>query len=83
MKKDLQDRAVTNEREYFEDRILKRKLDLKPVIDWITPSFQADPSLNPFSSFSQGILSLYYSNISVHKFIIPFILNSISINISF
>ena len=83
MKKDLQDRAVTNEREYFEDRILKRKLDPKPVIDWIAPSFRADPCLNPFSSFSQGILLPYYSNISVHKFIIPFILNSISINIPF
>ena len=82
MKKDLQDRAVSNEREYFEDRILKRKLDLKPVIDWIKPSFQADPTLNPFTSFSQGTPSLYYSNISLHKFIIPIIINPISSNLS-
>jgi hypothetical protein len=83
MKKELQERAVSNEREYFEDRILKRKLDLKLVIDWITPSFQADPSLNPFTSFSQGIFSPYYSNISICKLVIAVIVRSIPINIPF
>lgn len=57
MKKDLQDRAVLNERAYFEDRMAKGKIDLSPVIDWIKPSFQIDPSLNHFTRFSKGILS--------------------------
>jgi hypothetical protein len=57
MKKDLQDRAVANEREYFDDRILKRKIDLNPVMQWIKPSFQADLSLNHFTAFSKGTFS--------------------------
>ena len=55
MKKDLQDRAVPNEREYFDDRLAKGKLNLTPVIDWIKPSFQGDSSsFDPFTSFSKG-----------------------------
>jgi hypothetical protein len=59
MKKDLQDRAVSNEREYFNDRIAKGKIDLTPVIEWIKPSFEANPPLNPFTSFSKGLFSKY------------------------
>jgi hypothetical protein len=59
MKKDLQDRAVLNEREYFDERIAKGKIELGPVIDWIKPSFLADPSLGHFTMFSKGILSQY------------------------
>jgi T-complex protein 11 len=56
MKGELQERAVANEREYFQDRIAKRKLDLNEVIDWIKPSFESD-STNRFASFSNGTFS--------------------------
>ena len=54
MKKDLQDRAVSNEREYFDERIAKGKIDLTPVINWIRPPFQADHSSDHFGGFSTG-----------------------------
>ena len=59
MKKDLQDRAVSNEQEYFNGRIANGKIDPTPVIEWIKPSFEAAPSLAPFNSFSKGALSKY------------------------
>lgn len=82
MKKDLQDRAVLNEREYFDDRIAKSKVDLVPVIDWIKPSFRADPSLNPFTAFSKGMLSRCFFNISIRQLIIALMLNSVPLDIS-
>lgn len=58
MKKDLQDRAVTNEREYFEERIAKGKINLTPVINWIGPSIQADPSSDHFRAFATAFVEL-------------------------
>jgi len=58
MKKDLQERAVSNEREYFEDRVSKHKIDLSPVIQWIKPVLQDDASHNHFKAFSNGISRL-------------------------
>ena len=60
MTKDLQDRAVSNEREYFDNCIAKGNIDITSVIKWIKPSFQDDPSLSPFISFSKGIFSEFY-----------------------
>jgi hypothetical protein len=57
MKKDLQDRAITNEREYFDDRIAKGKIDLATVINWIEPYMEAD-SNQPFSAFSKSVLDV-------------------------
>jgi hypothetical protein len=57
MKKDLQDRAVQNERDYFDDRVSKGKIDLAPVINWIKPPLEVEPTLNPFTTFSRGIFS--------------------------
>lgn len=57
MTKDLQDRAVSNEQEYFSNLIRKGRFDLKPAIDWIKLSFQSNSSLHPFTSFLQGIPS--------------------------
>ena len=64
MKKDLQDRAVSNEREYFDDRIMKGKIDLTPVLDWLKPSFQQSSQPQAFTAFSKGIISLIPSNCS-------------------
>jgi len=58
MKKDLQDRAVSNERDYFEERIAKGKVEMKPVFDWIRPALRAEPSLNPFTNFSKAFVNL-------------------------
>lgn len=58
MKKDLQDRAVSNERDYFDDRIAKGKVAIKPVLEWINPALQADPTLNPFTNFSKAFVNL-------------------------
>jgi len=58
MKKDLQDRAVANEREYFEERIAKGKIDLDPVIDWIKPALLADLPLSHFTRFSKAFVRL-------------------------
>jgi len=57
MKKDLQDRAVVNEREYFDDRISKGKIDLAPVIDWLRPSFENGSSFSAFTSAFIELLS--------------------------
>ena len=57
MKKDLQDRAISNEREYFEDRITRGKIDLTTVINWIEPFVEQNPS-QPFSAFSKGASNL-------------------------
>jgi hypothetical protein len=54
MKKDLQDRAVSNERDYFDERIMKGKIDLTQVIDWLKPSFQASLPSQSFTAFSKG-----------------------------
>jgi hypothetical protein len=56
MKKELQDRAVSNERDYFDDRVAKGKINLAAVIDWIKPPFQNQS--NPFTAFSQGNIRL-------------------------
>ena len=58
MKKELQDRAVSNEREYFEERIAKGKINLAPVIDWITPYVKTEASSKHFTAFSKAILDL-------------------------
>jgi T-complex protein 11 len=65
MKKDLQERAVANERKYFDERIVKGKVDLKPVIDWIKPLFQAEPSLNHFTTFSKAFVNLLSTSSSI------------------
>ena len=57
MKKDLQDGAVSNEREYFDDRIAKGKIDIAPVIDWLKPSFEDDSSFSAFASAFVELLS--------------------------
>jgi T-complex protein 11 len=53
LKKDLQDRAVSNELEYFEDRIAKGKIDLTAVINWMEPYIEEN-SAQPFTAFSKG-----------------------------
>ena len=58
MKKELQDRAISNEREYFEERISKRKLDLSTALSWIQPSLQNEPASNHFATFSKAFLDL-------------------------
>ncbi len=57
MKKDLQDRAVSNEREYFDDRIAKGKIDIAPVIDWLKPSFEDGSSFSAFTAAFVDLLS--------------------------
>ena len=52
MKKELQDRAISNEREYFEDRVAKGKLDLSSVLEWIKPFLQTKS--NAFVGFTKG-----------------------------
>jgi T-complex protein 11 len=80
MKKELQDRAVSNEREYFEERVAKRKFDLALVIDWIKPALQADPSTHHFTAFSKGtFLIARVLIISLRKFIITLNISSNSV----
>ena len=69
MKKDLQDRAVANEREYFEERIAKGKIDLDPVIDWIKPALLADLPLSHFTRFSKGTVLIIYLFLHQHLFV--------------
>jgi len=58
MKKELQDRAVSNEREYFEERIAKGKMSLAPIVSWIKPYIENEPSSQHFAAFSKAFLSL-------------------------
>lgn len=82
MKKDLQDRAIANEREYFEDRVSKNKIDLSNVIQWIKPSFEADTSLNHFTAFSKGTFPVPPKLISsVCELIIPLIVHGFPLDI--
>jgi hypothetical protein len=80
LKKDLQDRAVSNEREYFEDRIAKGKIDLTAVINWMEPYIEEN-STQPFTAFSKGTPQPTFSNNSVCGPSITLVINAIPSNI--
>jgi len=58
MKKELQDRAVANEREYFEERISRGKFNINQAINWVKPSLQSENSSNHFGAFSKAFLNI-------------------------
>jgi len=56
MKKELQDRAISNEREYFGERVAKGKLDLSSVLGWIKPFLQNKS--NAFLGYTKAFLNV-------------------------